>query len=53
MLWNGVFCNLCFQRRCGLLSSGEGNHVDLPLGWSELAILAQCKGKLQSGEIVI
>lgn len=38
------------QRRCGLSSLGEGDHVDLPLGWSELAILAQCKGKLQDGE---
>ena len=30
-------------------SSGEGDHVDLPLAWSELAILAQCKGKIQEG----
>nr|CAB3267078.1 transmembrane protein 232-like [Phallusia mammillata] len=35
------------KRRCGLPTCGEGNHVDLPLGWSELAVLAQCKGKLQ------
>ncbi|XP_078488089.1 transmembrane protein 232-like [Ciona intestinalis] len=35
------------KRRCGYSTYGEGDHVDLPLAWSELAILAQCKGKLQ------
>lgn len=29
------------------MSQGEGERVDLPMAWSELAILAQCKGKLQ------
>nr|XP_039248119.1 transmembrane protein 232-like [Styela clava] len=35
------------KRRAGILTQGEGDHVDLPMAWSELAILAQCKGKLQ------
>ncbi|XP_076813085.1 transmembrane protein 232-like isoform X2 [Clavelina lepadiformis] len=35
------------KRRCGISTLGEGKHVDLPLAWSELAILAQCKGKIQ------
>ncbi|CAK8675486.1 unnamed protein product [Clavelina lepadiformis] len=35
------------ERRCGISTLGEGKHVDLPLAWSELAILAQCKGKIQ------
>uniref|UniRef100_H2ZA50 Uncharacterized protein n=1 Tax=Ciona savignyi TaxID=51511 RepID=H2ZA50_CIOSA len=35
------------KRRCGYMTNGEGDHVDLPLAWSELAILAQCKGKVQ------
>lgn len=35
------------KRRSGISSQGEGTRVDLPMAWSELAILAQCKGKLQ------
>lgn len=35
------------KRRAGILTQGEGDHVDLPMAWSELAIIAQCKGKLQ------
>lgn len=35
------------KRRAGIVTCGEGEHVDLPMAWSELAILAQCKGKLQ------
>lgn len=35
------------KRRAGLTMQGEGSHVDLPMAWSELAILAQCKGKIQ------
>ncbi|XP_078070000.1 transmembrane protein 232 [Mustelus asterias] len=35
------------KRKVGLNSMGSGNHVNLPLAWSELALLVQCKGKIQ------
>merc|ERR1719454_2867181 len=35
------------KRRCGLSTQGEGDHVNLAVAWSELTVLAQCKGKLQ------
>ena len=30
-------------------NSGTGNHVNLPLAWTELAQIAQCKGHIQEG----
>ncbi|XP_074661362.1 transmembrane protein 232-like [Tubulanus polymorphus] len=35
------------KRRSGLRGGGQGSHVDLPLAWTELSQLAQCKGKIQ------
>ncbi|XP_050415849.2 uncharacterized protein LOC126829773 [Patella vulgata] len=35
------------KRRAGVRDSGTGRHVNLPMAWTELAQLAQCKGKLQ------
>jgi len=37
------------QRRAGLKDYGNGQHVNLPMAWTELAQLAQCKGKIQEG----
>ncbi len=37
------------QRRAGLKEGGFGAHVDLPLAWTELSQLAQCRGKIQEG----
>ncbi|XP_078666491.1 uncharacterized protein LOC144908615 [Branchiostoma floridae x Branchiostoma belcheri] len=38
---------LRIRRRTGLKDGGVGDHVNLPMAWSELAMLAQCKGKVQ------
>ncbi|CAH1252143.1 TMEM232 [Branchiostoma lanceolatum] len=38
---------LRIRRRTGLKDGGIGDHVNLPMAWSELAMLAQCKGKVQ------
>lgn len=35
------------KRRSGLRLNGEGQYVNLPMAWTELAQLAQCKGKIQ------
>ncbi|XP_071826622.1 uncharacterized protein [Apostichopus japonicus] len=35
------------KRRAGLKEGGKGNFVDLPKAWSELSMLAQCRGKVQ------
>lgn len=35
------------KRRAGLRDRGTGAHVNLPMAWTELAQLAQCKGKIQ------
>ncbi|KAK7096660.1 transmembrane protein 232-like [Littorina saxatilis] len=35
------------KRRAGVRNSGSGNHVNLPLAWTELAQIAQCKGQIQ------
>ncbi|XP_041358680.1 transmembrane protein 232-like isoform X2 [Gigantopelta aegis] len=35
------------KRRAGLKEFGVGHHVNLPLAWTEMAQLAQCKGKIQ------
>lgn len=35
------------KRRSGLRFNGEGQYVNLPMAWTELAQLAQCKGKIQ------
>ncbi|XP_041041263.1 transmembrane protein 232 [Carcharodon carcharias] len=35
------------KRKAGLNTMGSGNHVNLPLAWTELALLVQCKGKVQ------
>ncbi|KAK7503919.1 hypothetical protein BaRGS_00005042, partial [Batillaria attramentaria] len=35
------------KRRAGVRNSGTGNHVNLPLAWTELAQIAQCKGTVQ------
>ncbi|KAJ8297545.1 hypothetical protein KUTeg_024076 [Tegillarca granosa] len=35
------------KRRAGLKDTGKGHHVNLPMAWTELAQLAQCKGKVQ------
>ena len=32
------------------MTGGVGPYVDLPLGWTELAQLAQCKGEIQEGK---
>ena len=34
------------------MKGGVGAYVDLPLGWTELAQLAQCKGEIQEGKIL-
>ncbi|XP_078413962.1 transmembrane protein 232 [Cetorhinus maximus] len=36
------------KRKAGLNTMGSGNHVNLPLAWTELALLVQCKGKIQA-----
>ena len=28
-------------------------HVDLPIAWTELAQLAQCKGQIQEGKLLL
>merc|ERR1712226_1613476 len=33
------------KRKCGLKCGGVGSHVDLPVAWTELSQLAQCKGR--------
>lgn len=38
-----------FKRRAGLRKCGTGPFVNLPMAWTELAQLAQCKGKIQEG----
>ncbi|XP_064645198.1 uncharacterized protein LOC135498737 [Lineus longissimus] len=35
------------KRRAGLRDGGKGGHVDLPIAWTELSQLAQCKGVIQ------
>ncbi|XP_069481586.1 transmembrane protein 232 [Ambystoma mexicanum] len=35
------------KRRAGCSSLGTGGYVDLPRAWTELILLAQCKGKIQ------
>lgn len=35
------------KRRAGLRKCGTGPFVNLPMAWTELAQLAQCKGKIQ------
>lgn len=35
------------KRRAGLKERGVGKHVNLPMAWTELAQLAQCRGKIQ------
>ncbi|XP_063953312.1 uncharacterized protein LOC129255534 isoform X1 [Lytechinus pictus] len=35
------------KRRAGLKDGGRGSHVDIPRAWSELSMLAQCRGKVQ------
>ncbi|XP_072173528.1 uncharacterized protein [Diadema setosum] len=35
------------KRRAGLKGGGVGSHVDIPRAWSELSMLAQCRGKVQ------
>ncbi|CAH1789866.1 unnamed protein product [Owenia fusiformis] len=35
------------KRRAGLREGGSGKNVNLPLAWTELSQLAQCKGKMQ------
>ncbi|XP_052078654.1 transmembrane protein 232-like isoform X2 [Mytilus californianus] len=35
------------KRRSGLRLNGLGQYVNLPMAWTELAQLAQCKGKIQ------
>lgn len=35
------------KRRAGLKNGGVGKHVNLPMAWTELAQLAQCRGKIQ------
>ena len=43
------FCCLYLQRRAGVSQGGVGPYVNLPMAWTELAQLAQCKGKIQEG----
>lgn len=47
-----IFCItlIQFQRRSGLRLNGLGQYVNLPMAWTELAQLAQCKGKIQEGK---
>ncbi|XP_067839045.1 transmembrane protein 232 [Heptranchias perlo] len=35
------------KRKAGLNTLGSGDHVNLPAAWTELALLVQCKGKIQ------
>ena len=42
--------NFSFQRRAGVRNTGTGNYVNLPLAWTELAQIAQCKGHVQEGK---
>ncbi|XP_055489191.1 transmembrane protein 232 [Leucoraja erinacea] len=35
------------KRKVGLSTLGSGDHVNLPVAWAELALLVQCKGKIQ------
>jgi len=37
------------QRKLGFRDGGVGSHVDLPVAWTDLALLSQCAGKLQEG----
>ncbi|CAH2297172.1 Hypothetical predicted protein [Pelobates cultripes] len=41
------------KRRSGLNSRGSGSHINLPLAWTELIFLAQCKGKIQEDALDI
>ncbi|XP_038826096.1 transmembrane protein 232 [Salvelinus namaycush] len=36
------------KRRAGLKCMGEGDHVQLPLAWTELLLLGLCRGKIQN-----
>ncbi|XP_039615350.1 transmembrane protein 232 isoform X1 [Polypterus senegalus] len=38
--------NRC-KRRAGISTLGVGEHVDLPLAWTELLLLALCRGRIQ------
>ncbi|KAL5012806.1 hypothetical protein ScPMuIL_011357 [Solemya velum] len=35
------------KRRAGVNDGGSGRHVNLPMAWTELIQIAQCKGKVQ------
>ncbi|XP_067885912.1 transmembrane protein 232 isoform X2 [Heterodontus francisci] len=35
------------KRKAGLNTMGSGSHVNLPVAWTELALLVQCKEKIQ------
>ncbi|XP_022090789.1 transmembrane protein 232-like isoform X2 [Acanthaster planci] len=35
------------KRRAGILEGGKGKNVDLPKAWTDLSMLAQCRGKIQ------
>ncbi|KAM6984666.1 transmembrane protein 232 [Aplochiton taeniatus] len=39
------------KRRAGLTCMGEGDHVDLPLAWTELLLLGLCNGKIQNDSL--
>ncbi|XP_053310253.1 transmembrane protein 232 [Spea bombifrons] len=41
------------KRRTGLGSNGYGSHVNLHCAWTELILLAQCKGKIQEDALDI
>ena len=43
-----LYCTI--QRKLGLKVAGHGSYVDLPLAWTELSQLSQCKGVIQEGK---
>ncbi|KAJ7986991.1 hypothetical protein DPEC_G00334120 [Dallia pectoralis] len=40
------------KRRAGLKCMGEGDHVNLPLAWTELLLLGLCPGRIQNESLV-
>ena len=40
------------RRRAGIRDAGRGNHVNVPLAWTELMTLARCRGQVHQGDIL-
>ena len=47
---NFQICIFMLQRRVGLNTFGIGKHVNIPVAWTELAQLIECRGTIHDGK---